>query len=142
MSAEDTETGEGGIVPEVAEADFNRFAEMMDLDVDETRMSAEDVATFKEQKARLLRAMLRGHLVVNEKGEPVYTPQLGIRDPITFHEPDGATMMAMDKLPKGENAARTHALLGAMTGKPPVLFAKMKSRDLKNCSAILNLFLG
>lgn len=130
------------VAQEVAEAEFDRFAAMMDLDVDESRMDADDLKSFRDQKHVLVRAMMRGHLCIDDKGQPVYTPQLGDTTQITFFEPTGATIMASDKLKRGESTARMLAMMGDMTKTSPQRFAKMAGRDLKVCQTIAILFLG
>ena len=129
------------IATEVAEAEFLRFVEEMDLDVDEKHMSAEELDAFRGQKRKLILAMEAGRLVIDEKGQPVYTPQLGDTKSITFYEPDGAVLMSMDKKKAGENVAKTYATMGAMTKTSAERFANMRGRDLKVCQALYLLFL-
>lgn len=141
---EENELPVGAVVArEVAEAEFGRFAEAMDLDFDIKRMDADDLKGFQEQKHRIVRAIMRGILVVDPKGQFVYTPQTGAdRSPITFYEPTGASMMAMDRKKKGEDVGKMYASMGDMTRVSPDRFAKMLARDLKVCQAIAVLFLG
>jgi len=131
---------ESKVAAEVAEAEFERFVEAMDLDVDPAGMDDDDKRSFESARRRLLKAMMAGQLVVNEQGEPVYSPGFG--DPITFHEPTGATYMAMDQKREGHNFGKTVATLAEMTRLPATRFSKMANRDFKVCSAILGLFLG
>ena len=78
------------IAKEVAEQDFNRFVEAMALEVDPTNMDEDDHKGFTQQKDRIIRAIMSGSLVVNDNGEPVFTPQrTNDADAITFHEPTG-----------------------------------------------------
>ena len=63
------------VAKEVAEQDFNRFAESMDLDIDPVDMDAEDKKGFEQQKDRIIAAIQSGSLVINDSGEPVFTPQ-------------------------------------------------------------------
>lgn len=130
------------VAKDVAEAEFQRFAEAMDLDLDQSRMTADDISSFAEQKHKIIRAMMRNHLVVNQAGEMVYTPQLGDNAPITFYEPTGASLMAMDKVKRGEDTAKTYAFMADMTQTSVQRFSKMKSRDFRVCQAIALLFLG
>jgi hypothetical protein len=134
---------ENKIIQEVAEADFNRFADMMDLDFDVKGMGAEDRAGFENNKRVMVNAIMRGELVVNDKGEPVYTCQRGDDRPtVTFHEPTGATFMAMDRKKKNEDIGKTYASMADMCKVDAVVFAKMKYPDLKVCQAVFVLFLG
>lgn len=130
------------IATEVAVAEFERFLESMDLDIDTSKMDADDLKSYDESKRKLVRAIERGHLVVDDKGQPVYTPQLGGGTQITFYEPTGASFMATDGKKKGYDMAKMNAMLGDITRLPPVTFAKMAGRDYKICQTILVLFLG
>lgn len=127
---------------DVAESEFLRFTEAMDLDLDPKHWDAEDKKSFDDSKGKFLRAIQRGHLAVDEHGQPVFTPQLEPKTPITFYEPDGACIMAVDLAKKNHDAAKTFKVLAAMTKQPEGTFAKMKNRDLKICQAVLGLFLG
>lgn len=132
------------IAPEVAEAEFQRFAEAMDLDVDTSRMDVEDLSAFNKQKSRILRAMESSALVVNEKGEAVYTPQRPEskhRDAITFHERTGASLMAMDGKKKGHDVAKTYAVMGDMCKVHPGVFAGLAGPDIKVCEALFALLM-
>lgn len=131
------------VAREVAEAEFERFVETMDLDVDESRMDTEDRKSFDELKERLLRAIETGLLVVDDKGQPVYTPRAGTHtQPITFHEPTGASFMAMDTKKKDQSVAKMYAVMADMTHLDQKVFAAMPARDLKICQAVVTLFLG
>lgn len=131
------------VATEVAEAEFARWAEGADLNFDPKGWDAEDKKSFTDSKNKLVRAIELGHLVVDDKGRFVYTPQASDeRDPIVFSEPDGGALMSMDQKKKGHDMAKMFALIASITGETEVRFAKMKSRDLKVCQAITALFLG
>jgi len=131
------------IAREVAEAEFQRFADMMDLDVDTSDMTEEDRQAFEQQRDRLLAAIQAGALVINEEGEPVFTPtRTADAAPITFREPTGASLMAMDKRKKTEDIAKLYAAMADMSGSHPSTFARMKMADLKIAMAITTLFLA
>jgi len=136
-----SEQTEPKVSQEVADAEFDRFAEAMDLDVDTSRMDTEDVETFKTSRRRVTDAIMRGSLAIDDAGQPVYQPLAG-GDAITFYEPTGATFMAMDGKKKDHDFERTFSLLADMTRQLPKRFATMKQRDLKLCRTILGLFLG
>jgi len=131
------------IAKAVAEADFNRFVLAMDLDVEPADMDQEDKKGFDQQKDRFIAAIQVGSLVVNDDYEPVFTPQR-TKDagPITFHEPTGAALMAMDRKKKTEDIGKLYAAMGEITKNHANVFSKMKMADLKVCMAITTLFLG
>ncbi len=132
---------EPAVARDVAEHEFARFVEAMDLDVDPEKMDAEDRQAFDTQRKRFVEAVMAGSLVVNEHGEPVFTPSAG-GDPIVFHEPTGAALMAMDTKREGAKVAKQMAVLAAVTGRNEGVFSKMANRDLRVCNAVINLFLG
>lgn len=128
---------------DVAEMEFQRFADAMDLDVSTGGMSAEDLEGFTQQRGRVLRAIQRGTLVINDKGEPEFSPARSDGAAvIVFHEPTGATLMAMDAKKKGQDIGKTYASMADMTRTHASTFAKMPMADLKVCMAIFTLFMG
>lgn len=133
---------ENVVAREVAELEFDRFVEEMDLDVDTEAMDAEDRTAFDKQKRRILTAIERGSLGINDLGEPVFTPaRSGDTAPITFHERTGASLMASDGKKKGHDAARTYAVMGEICKVHPSVFSKLKGSDIKVCEAIFALLM-
>lgn len=131
------------VAKEVAEAEFDRFVKSMDLDVDPSDMSEEDKEAFQQQKDRLVGAIQSGALTINDDGEPVFTPQrTKDSDTLTFHEPTGASLMAMDRKKKSEDIGKLYAAMADMTRSHSSTFSKMRMADLKVCMAITTLFLG
>ncbi len=132
------------IVLEVAQAEFDRFVEAMDLDVDTAGLDAEDLTQFNKLKNRVIRQIERGALVINDNGEAVYTPQnKGSKhtDAITFHERTGASLMAMDGKKKGHDVAKTYAVLADMCKVHPSVFAGLVGTDVKTCEALFSLLM-
>lgn len=127
---------------ETAQDTIETFAEAMDLDVDVSEMDEDDRKAFADICKPIIRSIRRGHLVADEEGRPVFTPQVGKTAPIVFHEPNGASLMAMDKRKRGEDVAKGLAVLAATTREEPKRFANMAHRDLKVCNALVALFLG
>lgn len=135
---------ENKVATEVAEAEFDRFVEAMDLDLDTAGMDAEDLTQHNKLKARIIRAVEKGTLVFNEDGEAVYTPQhrrSKHNDPITFHERTGASLMAMDGKKKGHDVAKTYAVLADMCKVHPSVFAGLVGSDVKVCEALFALLM-
>jgi 2-polyprenyl-3-methyl-5-hydroxy-6-metoxy-1,4-benzoquinol methylase len=124
---------------ETAEAEFERFCEMADLDLDEA-LDEEEKSTLENLRRTFVKAVMRGRLVINEKGEAEYTPEQG--GVITFYEVRGETLLASDSVKQGKDIARMFAMLGSMTRQPPARFMKMPMRDFKVCKAIFLLFMS
>ena len=132
------------IAKEVAEQEFDRFVECMDLDVDTSIMDEEDISMFNKQKNRIVRAVMRGDLVFNESGEAVYTPsntKSTHKDSITFHERSGASLMASDGKKKGYDVTKTYAIMGDMCKVHPKIFAGLVGIDIKVCEALFALLM-
>lgn len=128
---------------ETAGREFDRFTEAMDLDMSLIGLSTEDKADLESARGMVVTAICRGSLTVNDVGEPVFTPQGSDgADPITFHEPTGASLMDMDKAKKTADIRKTYLVLGNLTGRDLKYFSDLKMRDLKICLAVLTLFLG
>lgn len=132
----------GKIAREVAEAEFQRFADTMELDVDASKMDPEDAKSLIQQREMIVRAIENGRMIVSDNGEPVYTPTSGEGKPITFYEPTGATLMAMDGKKKNADVSKLYSAIGDMTRQPPAMFSRMPQRDLKVCIAVASLFLA
>lgn len=127
---------------ENAELELQRFADAMDLDIDASRMDESDKKSFESTKYKLIRAMQRGRLVIDDKGQPIYSPAHDDAGSVTFHQPTGSMIAASDGKKDTENIKRLNAIMGEMTHCHPSRFANMKLPDLKVCQAIAALFLG
>jgi hypothetical protein len=129
---------------EVCEEDFERFLESMDLKdkTESTRLDDEDKKSLVEVKHTIIDAIRKGSLVIDDKGQPVFRPQVGAGEAITFYEPTGAQLMEMDRIKAGHSVARQNALMGAITKTSPGRFASMALRDYRVCQAITSLFLA
>lgn len=129
---------------ETALADFDRFVDAMDLDVDTADMDAEDLTAFNKQKNRITRAIQNGSLVINDGGEAVYTPcRPGSKwqEKITFHERTGASLMAMDGKKKNHDVAKTYAVMADMCRVHQSVFAGLVGTDVKVCEALFALLM-
>jgi hypothetical protein len=131
---------ESKVAIEVAEQEFDRFCEEMDLDVDTSVMDAEDKAAFEKIERRLVNAIAEGRLTIDEKGQPVLQLSDG-GQPVTFHEPNGANIIAMDQKRHGHNNARQILFIAEMTNQAEERIRKLPMRDLKICNSIVALFL-
>lgn len=129
---------------DVAEAEFNRFGEMMDLDFNVDMMDVDDLKGFNNQKNRVVSAIQAGALVVTDIGEPVFTPQRTpeFKEAITFHEPTGATFISMDKKKAGQDMGKLYTIMQEMTGVHAGQLSKLRGSDAKVCQAVLALFLA
>jgi hypothetical protein len=129
------------VAAEVAEQEFIRFVDVMDIDPE--ALDDEDHKNFEQQKGLVISAIVSGRLVITDNGEPVFTPsRTNDATPITFYEPTGASLMAMDRKKKTEDIGKLYAAMGDITKTSAGTFSKMRMSDLKVCIALTNLFLG
>ena len=129
---------------ESANAEFERFADCMDIDVDTTDMDNDDLNAFNKVKKRLLKAIQKGSLIFNDDGEAVYTPSHAkskYKEDITFHERTGASLMAMDGKKKGHDVTKMYAVLGDMCKLHQGAFAGLVGEDVKICEALFALLM-
>lgn len=131
------------VAHEVALDEFNRFCDLMDIDRNEDAMTEEDAKSFQEPRDVLVKAIMQGGLVINEDGEPVYSPKNSPKvGTLTFREPNGADYMAMDRKKDGQNIAKMWTLAESVTKSTPGTIANLRNRDLKVVRAIMQLFMG
>jgi len=131
---------ETGISREFAEAEFERFAECMGLDVDESTLDGEEKSSLRESRAVFVKSVMAGRMTVNENGEPTVTTSEDKE--LTFHEPRGGTLAQSDKAKQGQAYAKMFLIMAGLTKTSPTMFSSMRRRDLKICEAITLLFLG
>lgn len=128
------------VAREVAEEEFARFMREMDLREEDPLRDADDQQGYEENKRIFIESVMAGKLVVNEDGEPVFTTSEGRA--ITFHEPTGNDIMAMDKAKQTQKTKGLFNMLASQTGAPLLVFAKMRNRERKVCEAIFVLFMA
>ncbi len=128
----------------MARVEFDRFVEAMDIDVDESIMDSEDLTSFNKAKNALIRAVMKGSLVFNEKGEAEYTPchpDSKHSKTLTFHERSGASLMAMDGKKKGHDMAKAFAVMAETCRVHQSAFAGLVGADDKVCRTIFTLLM-
>jgi hypothetical protein len=134
---------EDKVAKEVAEHEFERFLELMDIDADMKSLDADDAASFEKLRYIVVKSICRGDTVVNDDGELIFTPRKPVSNitSLTFTELKGGGLKST--LPKkADDNARTIEILCALTRQTPNVFATMAMRDYKICKAIAVLFLG
>lgn len=131
------------MIDEMAQAEFDRFVDIMDLDLNGEDMDGEDKADCSRLKAVMIKAIRRGSLIINDEGEPIFTPQREKNaEAIKFEEPTGYVPYASDSKKGGQVVAKMYAQMAAMSNQQPKRFVAMKMPDLKVCTAIYTLFLA
>lgn len=128
----------------MAEAEFARFAETWDLDVDASTMRDEDADNMESIKRRMLRHIARGTLRVEDDGTLEFDlayPKMESLATLRFSVPGGDALLKWDRFKDQQSVHKINEFIGAMTGQPAAVFGKMDVRDLKVCQAVARLFL-
>lgn len=130
---------------QVAENDFNRWAEAWDIDTDREYMDAEDREDFDNMRTRMIRAIQRGRLVISETADEVtqslHRP-LGETAEVTYRIPSGSAWLTMDQHKEKQGMHKMFSYLGSMTGLPYKTFSNMDGRDLKLAQQVAALFMA
>jgi hypothetical protein len=147
MTTKKTETPKetnNKIPRDMAEAEFERFAEYWDIDTDVDSMSPEDKDSFEGQKSRIIRAVMSGRAVVESTGELTYTLReaVGNHEKITFKMPKGEAFIEMDKHKERQSMHKVATLVSKMTGVHSSLLSRFNGNDMKFCLGFAGLFLG
>ena len=102
----------------------------------------EEADSLEQTKRVIFRAMGTGALTFDERGVPTYKTSTG--DSLTFPEPTGSVLIAMDGSGKKDiGPAHKFVLAFAeLTGKPQHYFAKLPQRDIRVVQRLVQLFLA
>ncbi|MCK5601859.1 hypothetical protein KAR91_08325 [Candidatus Pacearchaeota archaeon] len=139
-----TKTAKTVMTEDTAENEFQRFIDEADIILNIETMDEVDAADAKKQKARLIRAVMKGHLTIDDKGLPTFKPYTEgstFTEPITFNLPAGGDIMAMDQIKEHKKMAQAHSVMGSMTRLPANTFSKLVGEDYKICQAIFIFFM-
>jgi len=123
---------------ETAERDFDRMVAAMRImmkaygDENEQRDKAAD-------RELLIDQIMLGNATVDDDGFLTYLT--GDGEQIKFKKPKGDATLAIDRVKETKKVAQGYAILGELTGRAPVTFAKMDQYDVKVCAAVMTLFL-
>jgi hypothetical protein len=129
---------------EVAEQDFERFAEYWDIDTETETMSPEDRDSFEGQKSRILRAIKNGRAAIGDDGKLTYKLRepIGEYESLTFKLPRGDAFISMDKHKERQSMHKIQTLIAGMTGVPSSLLSRLNGIDMKFGMGVASLFLA
>jgi hypothetical protein len=130
------------IAIEVAETEFDRFVNEMDLDVDTKFMNEDERNGFEKQRRRIVNAIAHGNLVIDNDGHAVYTPRnMELDAPLRFEQFGGQTLSATNGKKRDDRAMQLHSMMAEMTKVGPNTFNKMRGVDTKVCMALTMLLM-
>lgn len=130
------------VAHDVAVAEFERMCKSRRVDIDESGMSADDLESFEDVKSKIVGAIKRGEITVDDDGTPTFTPPVPGAKGLTFYKATGATFMASDDAKENDKVKKTVAMLTEVTRSAKGDIAKLEAPDFKICQALLQLFLA
>jgi len=128
---------------EMAEQEFDRFAERWDIETNTARMNEESAEGFQALKDRIVRAIEKGRATIGDKGNLTYALYESIGDVkhLDFSVPKGSAYMEMDNYKDKQSMRKLFAFMGGMTKQDSKIFAKMDGVDVKFCQGVATLFM-
>ncbi len=123
------------VAREVAEADFERFCEMLAAYSDAPDLKdEEDKKSFTENRNRFVGAVMNGSLVVDDNGCATYTASNGTQ--LRFAEPTASQLLAVDRHKQGHGIAKQIAMIASFSGKTEAEVGKLPMRDMRILNAV------
>ncbi len=133
------------ITKEMAEKEFQGWADHLRLDTNEEEMDVEEKSEFLQIKKKFVYCLLHGYTQTEENGDLVLNliePIAG-KSKITFRRKfKGAAFVVMDRYKESQNVHKTVAFLGAWVGVDPKVLMKMDAIDLWFGMKMVSLFFG
>jgi len=133
------------ISKEVAEAEFERFAEFARLKMNSYRSEAnnEKIETYRQH---FIEAVMCGRLTVDAEGQVMIITECEAVPEVSFgRRPTQGDRKAMDSVRMMPNTlpmeARTIAHIASVTGIAPAKFNKMEEHDIRLVKEVFELFL-
>lgn len=133
------------VLREVAEEEFERFAEFARLKMDSYRSEAnnEKIETYRQH---FIEAVVDGRIEVDAEGSVTVKTECESVDKVHFgRRPTQGDRKAMDYVKMMPNTlpmeARTIAHLASVTGIAPAKFNKLEEHDIKLVKEVFELFL-
>lgn len=140
------EKTENVLSEELAENEFSKWTDENDINVNTAGMNEQEAISFNLMKTRIIKAISKGLLIVNDNGNFEYTvssrsPNGYAGDKVEILPPDGKAYMAVDNFKKDQNVHKSMAILSAMTGKDVSWFSKLANCDYKLFDAVVTFFI-
>ena len=137
------------IPKEMAESEFQAWADHLRLDTDKNDMDAEEKADFRQIKKKFVFALMNGITQTEDNGDLTFnlaeTIKVGNsqKSQITFRRSfKGSAFVVMDRYKESQAVHKTSAFLGAWVGIDPKNLMNMDARDLWFGMKMVSLFFG
>lgn len=134
-------TLETNVSREVAEAEFERFAEAARLDLGKPR-NENDRRSVADDRELFVYQVMRGRISVDEDGWPtVHTDSEALPVVRFSSRPRVTNYRAMDKVKATNEIGKMLAMIADVTGVPTALLNGLEQADFENVSLTFGLFL-
>jgi len=133
------------INPEMAEAEFKRWADVWDIDDDLDDMDLEAKEDFNGHKRRITKAIKKGRAFISDDGSTVtynLIEPVAETSKIEMRIPKGDSWLLMDKYKEKQQFHKFNAFMSASSKVYPKIFSSMDGRDLKFFQSVTALFLA
>lgn len=143
---ENTET-KAKISKEVANKDFENWADVLGIEYDTDGMNADEKADFERIKAPIIKAIVDGRCVVDGNSLEYKIKTCAAAEGLAGRNvkigaPSGAIYSGMDGYKETQNVHRLNGAMSAMTGLDVGIFPKLDLRDYSFFKAVVQLFLS
>lgn len=131
------------IAHEVAEEEFENFCEAWKLTTDLTYMTEDQQEMFQTSKNRLLVAIRKKQLWLNENEELVYKLKTSFssKENLIMKRPSGRMWEMMDGLGKRKDVKKMNRFFAGCLGVVPQTLLKLDGIDIKMIQTVYLLFL-
>ena len=133
------------ITKEMAEKEFESWAQHLRLDTDLDEMDLEEKSDFLQIKKKFTYSLLHGFTQTEENGDLILNliDPVGGKSQIVFRRSfKGSTFVVMDRYKDSQNVHKTIAFLGAWVGVDPKVLMKLDAIDLWFGMKMVSLFFG
>lgn len=133
------------IPKELAEKEFQGWADHLRLDTNEDEMDVEEKSDFLQIKKKFVYCLMNGFTYTEENGDLVLKLIESVqgKSEMTFRRSfKGGTFVVMDRYKESQNVHKTIAFLGAWVGIDPKQLMKLDAIDLWFGMKMVSLFFG
>ncbi len=133
------------ITKEMAETEFQSWADHLRLDTNEEEMDVEEKSDFLQIKKKFVYSFLHGFTQTEENGDLTLnlTEPVNGKSQIVFRRSfKGVTFVVMDRYKESQNVHKTIAFLAAWVGWDPKQLMKLDAIDLWFGMKMVSLFFG
>jgi len=129
---------------DVAQDEFQRFANEWDIDTDTSLMESDDKEDFNKLKRKIVREIMKGNATVDTDGNISYKLKYpkGEKTDLDFRIPLGKAYMNMDNYKEKQGMHKMFSFIGSLIKMPSGYCSSIDARDLKFCLGVATLFLA